>query len=73
MRSANAITNYYTDIIDSYIPCFDGKIYDSTIVVFTRCDQLLSENEPEVDYKKKKKHGTKQYLKENEISYYSKE
>lgn len=46
---ANAISKYFTKDVDYYNNYFDGKLYDSTIVVFTRCDEYQSENKREFD------------------------
>lgn len=48
---ANAITHYLTDDMKLYEEYFDGSVYASTIVVFTRCDQVENLNKCEIDCK----------------------
>ncbi|XP_063436464.1 GTPase IMAP family member 8-like [Mytilus trossulus] len=65
---ANGVLEYFTEDVDYYNKYFDGALYDSTIVVFTRCDQYKYENNREFDsnrameqhhvLKKMKKHIT---------------
>ncbi|CAG2212575.1 unnamed protein product [Mytilus edulis] len=46
---ANEVSQYFTEDVDYYDKYFDGTLAESTIVVFTRCDQFKSENNLEFD------------------------
>lgn len=47
----NTITNHFTNVIESKDLPFDGRLFDSTIVVFTRCDQFKSQNDSKLNCK----------------------
>lgn len=56
---ANSISEYFTEDIADYETYLNGSFYNSTIIVFTRCDQFESENNKQFDGNRAMKQDSK--------------